>query len=136
MHSCFVYDFVCSSQCCSLSQAEPRASGLQQSCVLFASLMAHPRRNVGTLALIRVMCVNAAHSHHVTDMLFAEANEFKAEYEKAMTHNEPLLDKDAPVASPEVGKEKDPEVEKKVDDLADKVAETKVAAEDGSAKEP
>lgn len=59
-----------------------------------------------------------------------KANEFKAEYEKSMEHNAPLLDSDAPVASPEVAKKTDPELDKQVDDLAGKVAETKVATED------
>lgn len=47
-----------------------------------------------------------------------------------MEHNAPLLDSDAPVASPEVAKKTDPELEKQVDDLAGKVAETKVATEE------
>lgn len=70
--------------------------------------------------------------------LLTEANEFKAEYEKSMDHNAPLLDSDAPVASPEVAKKTDPELEKQVDELADKVAETKVdvEAEEGAEETP
>jgi hypothetical protein len=67
--------------------------------------------------------------------LFVEANEFKAEYEKAMEHNSPLLDKDAPVAKPEVGKKTDPELEAKVDELVSKVAETKVTTAGKPAEE-
>eukprot|EP00892_Ulva_mutabilis_P008602 jgi/Ulvmu1/6113/UM027_0091.1 len=54
-----------------------------------------------------------------------KANEFKEQYEKAMDENAPLL-ADAPAASLPADPPKDAEAEAAVDELADKVAATKV----------
>lgn len=64
----------------------------------------------------------------------AEAKEFKEQYEKAMDENAPLLT-DAPLAPPPEEKVKDPEMEKKVDELAEKIAETTVVEAANTDKE-